>query len=147
VQAWKAQLLPRLRAHLAGDVPGLVTYFILYQEAVLANLLEVCGCGWLGGRVGARGAMAVAGRGSGGGRCAACPSMGWPGQVACERVPGGRCVCKVAPWAGGGVQLGGSSTEVHRPGGGGCCSFAKEAGLYVMPSTKDTVWTCEWKRV
>jgi hypothetical protein len=43
LQAWKENLYPLLKAHLADNVPSTLAYFLLYHEAALANLLEVRG--------------------------------------------------------------------------------------------------------
>lgn len=40
-QAWKENLLPLLRPHLAKRVDSVSAYLLLYHEAAVANLLEV----------------------------------------------------------------------------------------------------------
>ena len=39
---WKEKVLAHLEEHLALRVDNLTSYQLLYSEAVLANLLEVC---------------------------------------------------------------------------------------------------------
>lgn len=41
-QAWKQHLYPVLESHLAHQVDTVSTYYLLYHEVTLANLLEVC---------------------------------------------------------------------------------------------------------
>lgn len=41
VQAWKEQLYPLLKPHLAEHVDSSIWYLVLYHEAAVANLLEV----------------------------------------------------------------------------------------------------------
>lgn len=45
VQAWKAHVYPLLEAHLAEQVDSVLSYMLLYHEAAIANLLEVCAGG------------------------------------------------------------------------------------------------------
>lgn len=42
-QAWKEQLYPLLKQHLAAHVDSSIAYLLLYHEAAVANLLEVSG--------------------------------------------------------------------------------------------------------
>jgi hypothetical protein len=42
-QAWKEQLYPLLKQHLADHVESSISYLVLYHEAAVANLLEVRG--------------------------------------------------------------------------------------------------------
>jgi hypothetical protein len=63
-QVWKERLFPLLKDHLAHEVDSVTSYQLLYHEAALANLLEVCtdrgcqnalefgnvGLAWLAGR-------------------------------------------------------------------------------------------------
>lgn len=44
-QAWKEQLYPLLKQHLAEQVDSSISYLVLYHEAAVANLLEVRVCG------------------------------------------------------------------------------------------------------
>ncbi len=41
-QVWRERLLPRLERHLADRLDSVASYQLLYHEAALANLLEVC---------------------------------------------------------------------------------------------------------
>lgn len=41
LQAWKEQLYPLLKQHLAEHVDSSIWYLVLYHEAAVANLLEV----------------------------------------------------------------------------------------------------------
>lgn len=41
-QVWRERLLPLLEGHLAERVDSVTAYRLVYQEAALANLLEVC---------------------------------------------------------------------------------------------------------
>lgn len=41
-QVWKEKVLPHLAAHLSSSVDSVTVYQLLYHEAVVANLLEVC---------------------------------------------------------------------------------------------------------
>jgi hypothetical protein len=41
LQAWKEQLYPLLKQHLAEHVDSSIAYLVLYHEAAVANLLEV----------------------------------------------------------------------------------------------------------
>jgi hypothetical protein len=43
-QAWKEQLFPLLQDHLAQHVDASIAYLVLYHEAAVANLVEVCLC-------------------------------------------------------------------------------------------------------
>jgi hypothetical protein len=42
-QVWRERLLPLLERHLAESMDSVAAYHLLYQEAALANLLEVWG--------------------------------------------------------------------------------------------------------
>lgn len=44
-QAWKEQLYPLLKQHLADHVDSSISYLVLYHEAAVANLLEVGSAG------------------------------------------------------------------------------------------------------
>lgn len=44
LQAWKEQLYPLLKQHLAENVDSSIAYLVLYHEAAVANLLEVRPC-------------------------------------------------------------------------------------------------------
>lgn len=39
---WKEKVLPHLAAHLSSSMDSVMAYQLLYHEAVVANLLEVC---------------------------------------------------------------------------------------------------------
>lgn len=40
-QIWREKVLPRLMDHLAEEVDSVTSYYIVYHEATVANLLEV----------------------------------------------------------------------------------------------------------
>ncbi len=42
MQIWKEKVLPFLTGHLGSAVDSVTAYQLLYHEAVVANLLEVC---------------------------------------------------------------------------------------------------------
>ena len=41
VQVWKAKVFPHLRTHFASQLDSITSYFVLYHEVALTNLLEV----------------------------------------------------------------------------------------------------------
>merc|ERR1719230_2199772 len=42
IETWKAKAMPELKEELEGLKSSVKPYLIMYQEAVLANLLECC---------------------------------------------------------------------------------------------------------
>lgn len=40
-QVWRHKVYPRLKKHLAEAVDSVTSYYVIYHEATLANLLEV----------------------------------------------------------------------------------------------------------
>ena len=69
IETWKEAVYPFLNHHIASNVDPIITYTLLFHEAVLANVLEVrcaaplgrrLGFGWLAGPV--RGARDLATR-------------------------------------------------------------------------------------
>lgn len=41
MQAWKENVYPLLRQHMAQNVDSVLSYMLLFNEAAIANLLEV----------------------------------------------------------------------------------------------------------
>lgn len=42
IEAWRERVLPLLKAHLVRETDTVTTHLLLYHEAALANLLEIC---------------------------------------------------------------------------------------------------------
>ncbi|GMH44294.1 hypothetical protein BSKO_12228 [Bryopsis sp. KO-2023] len=42
MEIWREHLFPRLKSHLATSVDSVTSYYVIYHEVTLANLLEVC---------------------------------------------------------------------------------------------------------